>query len=90
MKKIVVSAWIFGLLVACGGSSNAPQKPTSSTPANVTQYMKTITESELKTHLTIVASDAMEGRETGSEGQKKAGLYLIEQYRKNGIPAPKN
>lgn len=31
----------------------------------------------------------MEGRETGSEGQKKAGRYLIDQYRKNGIPFPK-
>ena len=31
----------------------------------------------------------MEGRETGSEGQKKAGRYLIEQYKKAGIPFPK-
>lgn len=90
MKKLFFSAWIFGLLVACGGSSSTPGKTTAATPVNRSQYMKTITEAELKTHLTIVASDAMEGRETGSEGQKKAGLYLIEQYRKNGIPAPKN
>jgi Zn-dependent M28 family amino/carboxypeptidase len=31
----------------------------------------------------------MEGRETGSEGQKRAGRYLIEQYQKEGIPFPK-
>ena len=31
----------------------------------------------------------MEGRETGSEGQKKAGKYLISQYEKAGISYPK-
>lgn len=52
------------------------------------KYAKTITAAELKAHLTIIASDEMEGRDTGSEGQKKAGRYLIEQYKKEGIPAP--
>jgi Zn-dependent M28 family amino/carboxypeptidase len=31
----------------------------------------------------------MEGRETGSSGQKKAGEYLINQYESNQIPFPK-
>jgi hypothetical protein len=44
--------------------------------------MNTITADELKTHLYIVAADEMEGRETGSAGQKKAGVYLIDQYKK--------
>jgi Zn-dependent M28 family amino/carboxypeptidase len=44
----------------------------------------------LKTQLYIVASDEMEGRDTGSEGQKKAGRYLIEQYQKMGISHPKS
>jgi Zn-dependent M28 family amino/carboxypeptidase len=51
--------------------------------------MNTITAGELKTHLTIVASDEMQGRDTGSKGQKKAGEYLISQYKKNQIPFPK-
>jgi hypothetical protein len=51
--------------------------------------INSITPSALKTHLTVVASDQMEGRDTGSKGQKKAGLYLIEQYKKAGIPFPK-
>jgi len=33
--------------------------------------MNTITAKELKDHLSIVASDEMQGRDTGSEGQKK-------------------
>ena len=54
-----------------------------------TKYINTITVDNLKTHLTIVASDAMEGRETGSLGQKKAGNYLINQYINNKISFPK-
>ena len=54
-----------------------------------TKYINTITEADLKTHLYIVASDEMEGRETGSLGQKKAGDYLINQYKSNKIPFPK-
>jgi Zn-dependent M28 family amino/carboxypeptidase len=36
-----------------------------------------------------VAADGMEGRETGSAGQKRAGVYLISQYVKNNISFPK-
>jgi hypothetical protein len=39
-----------------------------------TKYMNTITANELKTHLYIVAADGMEGRETGSAGQKSRNL----------------
>lgn len=31
----------------------------------------------------------MEGRDTGSEGQKKAGRYLINEYQKMGVSHPK-
>ncbi|WP_281323845.1 M28 family peptidase [Flavobacterium sp. IMCC34518] len=53
------------------------------------QYMNTITAEKLKTRLYIIASDEMEGRDTGSKGQKKAGKYLIEQYKKSQISFPK-
>ncbi|MEZ4787666.1 MAG: M28 family metallopeptidase [Flavobacterium haoranii] len=56
--------------------------------ADVNKYLESITPGELKTHLYIVASDENEGRDTGSEGQKKAGKYLIEQYQKNEINHP--
>jgi Zn-dependent M28 family amino/carboxypeptidase len=54
-----------------------------------TKFMNTITAEKLKTKLYIVASDEMEGRETGSKGQKKAGKYLIDQYKKSNISYPK-
>ncbi len=39
--------------------------------ADVNKYLESITADELKTHLYIVASDENEGRDTGSDGQKK-------------------
>lgn len=59
------------------------------TVVSPTKYSNSIKAKELKEHLYVVASDEMEGRQTGSPGQKKAGLYLIEQYQKNAISYPK-
>lgn len=56
---------------------------------DTTKFMNTITAEKLKTKLYVVASDEMEGRDTGSKGQKKAGNYLIEQYKKSKISYPK-
>ncbi len=53
------------------------------------KYLNTITAKELKEHLSVIAADSMEGRDTGSEGQKKAGRYLVSQYQKNNISFPK-
>jgi hypothetical protein len=87
MKKIFSLVAVSFLLFACSGSKNIQK--TSQKPIDVNKYINTITAAELQTYLTVVASDEMEGRETGSPGQKKAGNYLIEQYQKNGISFPK-
>lgn len=52
------------------------------------QSYESITAEDLRKHLYIIASDEMEGRETGSEGQKKAGRYMIDEYRKMGVAHP--
>jgi len=36
-------------------------------------------------HVKVVADDRMEGRETGSEGLRKAEAYVVEQLTKTGI-----
>ena len=84
MKQLLLSGAIVALLLT--GCSSA--KTTQKAKADAGTYLSTITAEELKTHLYIVAGDAMEGRDTGTEGQKKAGKYLIEQYKKNGISHP--
>lgn len=48
------------------------------------KYANTITADDLKAHLTILAADDMEGRETGMLGNDKAADYLIAQLNQNG------
>ncbi|TRX24206.1 M28 family peptidase [Flavobacterium franklandianum] len=82
MKKILI-LFLLASTLSCTSQKNS----VSDVPP--TKYINTITETDLKTHLYIVASDEMEGRETGSLGQKKAGNYLINQYKIDQIPFPK-
>ncbi|WP_417352711.1 M28 family metallopeptidase [Flavobacterium alkalisoli] len=70
------------LVLSCGSTNNKNKD-------YVPEYMNTITAANLKKDLYVVASDEMEGRNTGEEGQKKAGKYLISQYEENGISYPK-
>ncbi len=49
-------------------------------------YGQTITQEELREHLQIIASDEMEGRETGTEGQKKAAAYIAGYFAGLDLP----
>ena len=51
------------------------------------KYAQTISAENLKKHLSIIAGPEMEGRETGTEGQRKAAAYISEQFRKAGLKA---
>ena len=89
MKKIL---YVTALLAfACNTSQKTVTENVAETPAtkDVTGFAATITEDDLREHLTIYASDEYEGRETGTEGQKKAVAYLKEQYESLEVPAAK-
>ena len=79
MRKLKAS--ILGLLVL-GFAATAQD-------ASV-KYAKTITPEDMRSKLTILASDEFEGRETGTEGQKKASAFLEEFYQKIGLQGPVN
>jgi Peptidase family M28/PA domain len=49
------------------------------------KYGNMITGAELKKHLTIIAGDEFEGRETGTEGQRKAATYIENQFAAFGL-----
>ena len=38
-------------------------------------------------HVKVLADDNLEGRETGSEGLRKAEEYIVEQVKKDGLQA---
>ncbi|MEA9414672.1 M28 family metallopeptidase [Flavobacterium sp. PL02] len=84
MKKLLI-LFVIASAFSCKNTQGVVAKDNS----DPTKYMNTITAKDLKKHLYIVASDEMEGRETGSEGQKKAGVYLINQYKKDKVSFPK-
>ncbi len=50
------------------------------------KYAETITAEDLKKHLSIIASDEYEGRETGKKGQHMTAEYLAAQFKSFGIP----
>jgi hypothetical protein len=78
MKKILLPS----LLVLCTFASFAQQDKIA------IKYAATITQEDLRKHLTIVAGEEMEGRETGTEGQRKAATYIESQFKQIGLKAP--
>jgi len=52
---------------------------------DITKYGSLITGIELKKHLSIIAGPEMEGRETGTAGQRKAAVYIESQFRALGL-----
>lgn len=48
-------------------------------------YASLITAADLKKNLTILAGPEMEGRETGTEGQRKAAAFIEEQMKSFGL-----
>ncbi|TYZ12513.1 M28 family peptidase [Hymenobacter lutimineralis] len=68
-------------------------QPAPSAPAPVAtdwalQYAQSITQEDLRRHLTVLASDAYEGRETGEKGQKMAAEYISNRFKELGLTGP--
>lgn len=78
MRKIT---YVIGLLVAI---SLIAQDKTA------IKFAKTIEAGDLKDHLSIIASDEYEGRETGKKGQKMAADYIAKHFETLGFEAPVN
>ncbi|MEO9872367.1 M28 family peptidase [Ekhidna sp.] len=76
MRKI---SYVLGLIVAFGLLA---QDKTA------IKYAKTITSEDLKEHLSILASDEYEGRETGTKGQKMAAEYIANHFKSLGLEPP--
>lgn len=64
---------------------SAPYLASAQKTANPKPYAGTITEADLKKHLYIIAGREMEGRETATEGERKAAAYLENYFRSLGL-----
>jgi hypothetical protein len=78
MKKILF------LCSLCYSISIAAQAPL---PTKGLDFANTINVADLTTHLSTLASDEMEGRETGQPGQYRAARYLEEVIKGYELPA---
>ena len=54
------------------------------------QYGQQIVPSVLKDNLSIIASDALEGRKTGTRGQKMAAAFIRAHFEELGLQGPVN
>jgi hypothetical protein len=79
MKKLYTSALAMGLSACLYAQDPIQQK-----------YAALITADDAKKHLSIIASDAFEGRETGKPGAMMAANYIAEQFKRLGYQAPVN
>lgn len=79
MKKRIWISGAYTLLVALNLSAQ---------DATAIKYASTITAADLEKHLTYLASDELEGRDTGEKGQKMAAEYLVEFYKGLGLAGP--
>ncbi len=52
------------------------------------KFAKTITEKDLKSYLSVLASDSLRGRETGEKGQKMAAEYIAGKFKEFGLEPP--
>lgn len=99
MKKLLLPIFSATLLISCGTANisgdrqNQNQNISSSNSNNEKAFNKAYQQiklKDLKKNLYVIASDEMQGRDTGSPGQKKAGEYIIKFYKDLGISFPKN
>lgn len=85
MKKLLFASLLGFTCVSGARAQPAPTAPPADLAA---RYAATVTATELRRHLTELASDAYEGRETGQPGQKKAADYLAKQFAALGLRGP--
>lgn len=97
MKKFLIPLIALALISSCSTtkntttSENNQTKSTSILTKSDKRLLSVIEEikiDDLKKNLGVIASDEMLGRDTGSEGQKKAGRYMIDFYKNLGISYP--
>src|SRR5215204_144023 len=84
---ILANVGIFCLPVSA--QTNKPAKKTTPSvfenPRLVKKYQQTISPETLASRLYFLASDLLEGRETGARGQRLAAQYLAAQYQLLGL-----
>lgn len=85
----LVNRFLLSAILAIGAVSGAwAQQPAPAAADPAARFAAAVTATELRRHLTELASDAYQGRETGQPGQRKAAEYLARQFTGLGLRGP--
>lgn len=79
MKFYILFLWAFVLTISVKAQDPVAQ-----------QYGNKVSTDDLKEYLSIIASDALEGRETGTRGQKMAAAFIAAHFQELGLTGPVN
>ncbi|MDC8100543.1 M28 family peptidase [Chryseobacterium rhizosphaerae] len=91
MKKLLIPLLAIVVQTGCktANTSNETSTATFKHDKAFSAAYKMINAEDLKKNLYVIAADGMEGRDTGSPGQKRAGEYIVNYYKNLGISHPK-
>ncbi|MFC3123074.1 M28 family metallopeptidase [Agaribacter flavus] len=78
--KIAVVSSVLSTLLACSATDNQPDS-TIHSPSLVPSI------ANIKGHMSFLADDLLEGRDTGSNGHELASLYIATEFKKYGLQA---
>lgn len=84
MKFTFLIPFVFFSIFPAIAQMNLKDKETSL----ASKYAESILTDDLSRHLYVIAADSMEGRMTGSAGQKKAARYIMEHFKSLGLKPP--
>jgi hypothetical protein len=76
-SKVIIAVCVVGSFFILATQEPLPKK-----------YGDKISAADLKEYLSILASDAMEGRETGKRGQKMAAAFIRAHFEDLGLTGP--
>lgn len=84
--RLVGSAVLLGIAACCLSAQQAapPQQQFSMTP-DLRAMLDHVSSDSLRGHLSFIASDALEGRNTPSRGLDIAAEYIAAQFRRAGL-----
>jgi len=85
MSLKYLSAAIIALLITLASCKTVEPVVVPIPPTNLEKIHSEISQTSIKAHLEFLASDALKGRDTGSEGLEAAAVYVASHFRRHGL-----
>ncbi|WP_041616406.1 M20/M25/M40 family metallo-hydrolase [Spirosoma linguale] len=91
MQSSSILSFLAALVLAATSlqAQNRPAKAATSRSVNTTTVAKwpefSMSRAEVEAHIRFLASDELEGRRTGEQGNRVAARYIAEQFRQLGL-----